>query len=115
MYRSRPVVVPVFQEIHIPKRDYTDLVVVALIDPEVVFQPVQDLVVLGIEIGSGIGHHKTDTSSGIAHILIVSRVCFRHQLAPDQHIRRLEDGVAKVFKDAAHGQLYFLCSFYIFE
>ena len=113
MDRTRKVIVPVLQEIHVPERKDADLVVVAHIDPEVLLQPVQHFALLRIEIGSGVRHDETDATGCIVHMLVVGRVRFRHHLSAYQHVRRFEDGIAEILIDTANGQLCILGPIYI--
>ena len=101
MYRSRPVVVPVFQEIHIPERNNPDFIVLAFVHPEILFTPIQDVTLPSLKVGARIGHHKADAASGVAHPFIMGRIDLGHNFASHQHIRRLQDGIAEVFIDAA--------------
>ena len=60
---------------------------------------------LCIEVHPGMSHDETDTGRCVAHVLVMSRVRLRHHLAADQHVRRLEDGIAEILVNAADGQL----------
>ena len=67
----RPIFIPIIQEIHVPKRNQPNIIVLALVHPEILFAPIQDVTLPGLQVGTRIGHHKADATAGIAHVFVV--------------------------------------------
>ena len=105
----RAVPISRFQEIHLPERDETHIVILAFVHPKILLQPVQDGIVLGLQICTGMRHHEADTAAGVAHLFIVGRIYLGHNFSPHQHIRGLQDGIAEVFIDTAYGNKRSAC------
>ena len=67
----RAIPYPFIQEIHVPERNDPDLVVLAFIHPEILFTPVQDVAMPGLQVGTRISHHEADAAARVAHIFVV--------------------------------------------
>ena len=97
----RSVPGPFFEKIHIPERNNPDFIVLAFVHPEILFTPIQDVAMPGLQVCTWISHHKADAASGVAHTFIMGRIDLGHNFAPHQHVRSFQDGVPEIFIDAA--------------
>ena len=82
-----------------------DFIVLALVHPEILFAPIQDVTLPGLEVGIRISHHKADSAAGVAHPLVIRGIDLCHYLSPQQDIRSFQDGVSEIFIDTANGEL----------
>ena len=99
-----PLERPGLQEIQVAERDEPDFVKIAAIDPIVLFEPFQDLVMLVAQVNAGRAHHHADARGGIVQPLVVARIHPRQDFAADQHVRAHEGGVAEILEDTADGE-----------